>query len=99
MENKEIKNYEAVIILKGTFTNEEYQEALEKVKKYMKDLIEIEKVEKIGLKRLAYEVKQNSQGYYVVIYFKSKVENIKELERFFRIDENVLKFIIVKKDD
>lgn len=88
MENKEIKNYEAVIILKGTFTNEEYQEALEKVKKYMKDLIEIEKVEKIGLKRLAYAVKQNSQGYYVVIYFKSKVENIKELERFFRIDEN-----------
>lgn len=99
MENKKIKNYEAVIILKGTFTNEEYQEALVKVKKYMKDLIEIEKVEKIGLKRLAYEVKQNSQGYYVVIYFKSKVENIKELERFFRIDENVLKFIIVKKDD
>lgn len=99
MENKEIKNYEAVIILKGTFTNEEYKKALEKVKKYMKDLIEIEKVEKIGLKRLAYEVKQNSQGYYVVIYFKSKVENIKELERFFRIDENVLKFIIVKKDD
>lgn len=99
MENRKIKDYEAVIIIKGNFTDEEYQEALKKVKNYMKDLIEIEKVEEIGLKRLAYEVKQNSKGYYLVIEFKAEVENVKELERLYRIDDNVLKFIIVRKDD
>ena len=99
MENKELKNYEIVIILKGCLTSEEYQEAFNKVKNYMKDLVEFEKIEEIGIKRLAYEVEKQNTGYYVVIEFKAETENIKELERLYRIDDNVLKFIIVKKDE
>lgn len=97
MENK--KNYEAVIILKGSLTGEEYQEALNKVKNYMKDLVGFEKIEEIGIKRLAYEVEKQNTGYYVVIEFRAETENIRELERLYRIDDNVLKFIIVRKDD
>lgn len=97
MENK--KNYEAVIILKGSLTGEEYQEALNKVKNYMKDLVGFEKIEEIGIKRLAYEVEKQNTGYYVVIEFRAETENNRELERLYRIDDNVLKFIIVRKDD
>ena len=97
MENKQINNYETVFILKGSFTKEEYQRALNKVKGYIKDLTEIEKIEEMGLKLLAYDISQQTTGYFVVIEFKSKVENIKELERLYRIDENVLKYIIIKK--
>lgn len=92
-------NYETIIILNGSYTQEKYQEALNRVKNYIKDLIEIEKIEEIGLKRLAYEVHKQNMGYYVIIEFKSKAENIRELERLYRIDDNVLKFIIVRKDD
>lgn len=99
MENKNIKNYETVIIINGSYTEKEYQEALDKVKNYMKDLIEIKKVEEIGLRKLAYEIKKQKTGYYTVIEFKTVVENIKELERLYRIDDNILKFIVVRKDD
>lgn len=99
MENKQINNYETVFILKGEFTKEEYQRALNKVKGYIKDLTEIEKIKEMGLKLLAYDISQQTTGYFVVIEFKSKVENIKELERLYRIDENVLKYIIIKKED
>lgn len=93
MENK--NSYETVIILR----KENYNESLNKVKNYIENLTEIEKIEEVGLKRLAYEVKNQKTGYYVVIYFKSTVENIRELEGLYRIDENVLKFIVVRKDD
>ncbi len=90
-----MKNYETVIILR----KENYKESLNKVKNYIESLIEIEKIEEIGLKKLAYEVKNQNTGYYVVIYFRSAIENVRELERLYRIDDNVLKFIIVRKDD
>lgn len=93
MENK--NSYETVIILR----KENYNESLNKVKNYIENLTEIEKIEEVGLKRLAYEVKNQKTGYHVVIYFKSTVENIRELEGLYRIDENVLKFIVVRKDD
>lgn len=97
MEDK--KSYETVIIIKGSYTEKEYQEALDKVKGYMKDLIKIEKVEEMGLRKLAYEVKRQNVGYYVVIEFKAVSENIRELERIYRINDDILKFIVVSKED
>lgn len=97
MEDK--KSYETVIIIKGSYIEKEYQEALDKVKGYMKDLIKIEKVEEMGLRKLAYEVKRQNVGYYVVIEFKAVSENIRELERIYRINDDILKFIVVSKED
>ena len=88
-------NYETVIILR----KENYNESLNKVRNYIENLVEIERIEEVGLKKLAYEVKNQKTGYYVVVYFKSAMENIRELERLYRIDENVLKSIVVRKDD
>lgn len=99
MENKELKNYETVFIINGSYTEEEYKKALEKVTNYIKDLAEIEKIEEIGLKRLAYAVSKQNTGYYIIIEFKAVDEKIKELERFYRIDDDVLKFIVVRKED
>jgi small subunit ribosomal protein S6 len=92
-------NYETVYILKGNLTEKEYKKAHNKVINYMKSLIKIEKVEELGLKRLAYELQKQNTGYYVDIEFSADNENIKELERLYRIDDNVLKFIVVRKDD
>lgn len=99
MENKELKNYETVIIINGSYTEKEYQDALEKITNYIEDLAKIEKVEEIGLKRLAYEVSKQNTGYYIIVEFKAVEGNIKELERFYRIDDDVLKFIVVRKED
>ena len=88
--------YENIIILRGTFTEEEYKKALEKIKEYLAKY-EIEKIEELGKKRLAYEVDKNNMGYYIIIELKATEQEILELERFYRINGDVLKFLIVKK--
>lgn len=99
MENKNLKKYESVIILKENLSEEEYHKAFDKIKNYMESLVEFEKIKELGLKRLAYAVKNNEKGYFIAIYCKANEENVKKLERLYRIDENIIKFIIVRKDD
>lgn len=97
MEN--LKKFENVIIINGSYTQKNYTKVLDIVKDYIKDLAEIEKIEELGLKRLAYEVQGQKNGYYVIFEIKATQENIKNLERFYRINDDVLKFIVVRKED
>ena len=48
---------------------------------------------------MSYEIMKNKEGYYVVIYFKAETSFITELERYYKINENIIKFITVRKDD
>lgn len=96
---EKINKYENVIIITGGFTQEEYKKSLNTIMAKIKNIIDIERIEEIGKKKLAYEVKKNTEGWYVVIYFKAINQNILELERFYRINEDVIKFITVKIDD
>ena len=88
MENK--NKYESVIIIRGTLTETDYKKVL--------DII-VEKIKNIGKKRLAYEENKEKDGYYIVFEFETKSEEIRELERLYRITEDVLKFITVKLED
>ncbi len=94
MENK----YESVIIIRGDLKDEEYKKAFNEIIDKIKNLIDIEKIEEVGLRNLAYQVRNNKTGYYVVIYYKATSQAISEIERFFRIKDEILKFLTVKKD-
>lgn len=94
----EIKNlYESVMILGEKLTNEEYKVELEKIKDYFKNC-KIINFEEMGLRKLAYEIKNNKQGFYILVEFQSKSDEIREIERLYRIDDNILKFIVIRKD-
>lgn len=57
-------------------------------------------IKKIGTKELAYKIKDKyNKGYYLSIYWIGTTENVAELERILRIDDNVLKFMTVRVDD
>ena len=51
----------------------------------------------MGKRKLAYEIKKNKEAYYMQINFESKPEAITELERIYRITDEILKFITIKK--
>ena len=59
----------------------------------------VESVENMGKKRLAYEIKKNKEGIYILFNFEAKPDFIKELERVYRITDDVIKFIVVRKED
>jgi small subunit ribosomal protein S6 len=54
---------------------------------------EIEKVNKWGKRTLAYPVEKHNEGFYVLIEFKGTPEVLKELERFYLINQNILRFM------
>ena len=52
-----------------------------------------------GMKKLAYPINKLTQGYYVLVNFEAKAEFIDELERVYKITDNVIKFITIRKED
>jgi small subunit ribosomal protein S6 len=56
-------------------------------------------VEKLGKRRLAYEINDVREGYYVVMKFRTKVEEQKELERQMRLNDDILRALFIRTDD
>ena len=59
---------------------------------------EVGEVEKMGKRRLAYEIDDVREGYYVVMKFKSDAAQAKEFERQLRLNEDVMRHILIKLD-
>lgn len=99
MEEKYMNKYESVIIIKPTLTDEETKDTINKYKENFEKLSnQPVKVEDMGKKKLAYEIQGNKEGHYAVYTFFGKNEDISDIERNYRIDDNVMKFITVKMD-
>ncbi|MBF0543245.1 MAG: 30S ribosomal protein S6 [Candidatus Riflebacteria bacterium] len=58
---------------------------------------EVEKVNRWGKRNLAYTVEKYNEGFYVLVDFKASPEVLKELERFYLINQNVLRFLTTSK--
>eukprot|EP01155_Anaeramoeba_flamelloides_P043487 Anaeramoba_flamelloidesc37257_g1_i1.p2 GENE.c37257_g1_i1~~c37257_g1_i1.p2 ORF type:complete len:118 (+),score=15.30 c37257_g1_i1:41-394(+) len=92
-----IRHYETMFIVKPTLTEEETKAQIEQVVANIeKNGGEIIATDDMGTRPLAYEIKKNKRGYYFVIYFKAPSESILELERTYRINEEILRFIFIK---
>ena len=94
-----IRHYETMFIVKGTLTEEETQAQFELVKSNIeKNGGEIVSIDDMGTRQLAYEIEKQKRGHYYVIYFTAPSEAITELERNYRVNENILRFIFIKSE-
>lgn len=94
-----MNKYESVIIINPSVDEEGMKALIQKFTDIINNEGKVESVDELGKKRLAYEIMKNKEGYYVVFYFEAKPELIAELERNYRIEDNVMKFITIKKED
>lgn len=94
-----MNKYESVIIIEPNVDEEEIDNIIQKVKDIIEENGSVTKVEKMGMKKLAYEIRKNKEGYYIVIYFEADPSIISEIERYYRITENIIKFLTVRRDD
>ncbi|MFH1700844.1 MAG: 30S ribosomal protein S6 [Candidatus Zixiibacteriota bacterium] len=53
----------------------------------------VTKENRMGMRRLAYEIQKMTQGYYVNLVFEGSGDTVKELEHRFRLDENCMRFL------
>lgn len=59
----------------------------------------IEKIDRWGKRRLAYLVKDFTEGYYCIFHFTGKPETVAELDRVMKITDDILRHMIVKEDE
>ena len=94
-----MNKYESVIIINPSVDEEGIKAVIAKFTDLINNDGKVESVNEIGKKRLAYEIMKNKEGYYTVFNFEAKPELIAELERNYRIDDNIIKFITIKNED
>ena len=94
-----MNKYESVIIINPNLEGEAIKALIEKFSKLINSDGKVESVEELGNKKLAYEIKKNKEGYYVVFKFEANPNLISELERVYRITDEVIKFIVVKEEE
>ena len=93
-----MNKYESVIIINPSVEEEKLKSLVQRFTDIINSDGKVEKVDELGKKKLAYEVKKNKEGYYIVIYFEANPSLIAELERNYRIIDEVIKFIVVKAE-
>lgn len=72
----------------------------DKVKQVIKDKGgEVTRMESWGRKKLAYRIGNKKEGYYVFTELKANGDTIRETERFLKLQEDVLRFLVVKKEE
>lgn len=92
-----MNKYESVIIINPNVEETALKELIEGFQNLINTDGKVENVNELGKKKLAYEIKKNKEGYYVVYDFEANPSLIAELERNYRITDEVIKFIVVKK--
>lgn len=94
-----MNKYETVFIINPNVEETGVKSLIEKFSSLINNDGKVEKVEELGMRKLAYEIKKHKEGYYVVVTFEANPELIRELERIYRITDEVIKFIVIKKDE
>ena len=94
-----MNKYETVFIVNPSVEEAGVKELTQKFSDLINSDGKVESVEEMGKRKLAYEIKKNSEGIYVLINFEANPALIKELERVYRITDEVIKFIVVRKDE
>ena len=94
-----IRHYETMFIVKATLTEEETQAQIALVKSNIEKIGgTITVCDDMGTRTLAYEIEKQKRGYYYVVYFTAPTEAIKELERNYKVNESIIRFIFIKSE-
>ena len=93
-----MNKYESVVIVNPNLEEESVKNLIKKFSDLINTDGTVASVEEMGKRKLAYEIKKQKEGFYIVFKFEAKPELISELERNYRITDEVMKFIVIKEE-
>jgi len=95
-----MRRYESVWVVNGDLPDEEVKSAIDKFSRIITaqggTLVG---VDEWGRRKLSYKIQTTVRGYYVLADFAGTPETVKELERNYRIDDRIIRYITTKKSD
>ena len=95
-----MNKYEAMYILEADQTDEAIAAQVEKFNNLVAASgAQLEETKLWGKRRLAYPINDKNDGYYVLMHFASAPDFPTELERNFKIDEHVVRYMVIRLED
>ncbi len=95
-----MNKYEMMFIVKTAMESDAASKIANSYKKLVSDLKgDVTTFKDMGQRKLAYPIKKEINGFYYVMNFSATSEIIKELDRKIRLDENVLRHMIIRLDE
>jgi len=92
--------YEELFIVKPDTVEEEIDKAVEQLRQFITGKGgEVDKVDKWGVRKLAYRIRKQHEGFYVLVQFHASPELVREIERRLRVSDIVMKFLTVRIDE
>lgn len=91
-------NYETIFIVNPKLDEEATKAVVDRFKTLIETNATIGEVDEWGKRRLAYEIDDEREGYYVLVNFSSGTEFPAELDRIYKITDGIMRSIIICKD-
>lgn len=93
-------HYEALVIMKAAGTEQEIARTAAQLEEPIKKIGgSLETSQGLGRRRLAFRIARQSEGYYYLLRFQAPTEQIGVLERNLRLNEAIVRFMILSADD
>jgi small subunit ribosomal protein S6 len=93
------KHYETYIIVDGNYEDNVIEEIIKKYDAFFKkNEVEIKNVDRIGRRRMAYQIKKKQNGFYVCFEIIASATVIAKLERAYKLDENIIRYLTIIMD-
>jgi len=94
-----VRKYEALLILVPNLEEEARNQLLDRFKGIVEKDGTITNIDEWGTRKLAYEINNYKEGYYVVMNFETTQDVVKELDRVSRISDSVMRHMIIREDE
>ncbi|MFA5111704.1 MAG: 30S ribosomal protein S6 [Desulfobaccales bacterium] len=95
-----MRRYESVWVVNGDLPDEEVKSAIDKFSRIISSQGgTLVGVEEWGRRKLSFKIKTTTRGFYVLADFAGTPETVKELERNYRIDDRIIRYLTTKKSE
>ena len=94
-----MRNYEVMFVIDPALEDAKKDATVESVQSIIAADGEVGKVDVWGMRKIAYPIDKKEEGYYAVVEFQGNPTLPKELDRRLKISDNVIRHIIINKDE
>lgn len=95
-----MRRYETIYIIRPGASEDDITAIIDRTNGVIEKLGgKIEQLDRWGIRKLAYTINKETKGYYVFSEYAGMPEAVNEIERLFRIDDKVIRYMTVKTQD
>jgi small subunit ribosomal protein S6 len=91
-----MNNYETMVIVDAMISDDAINRELNTIQSKIETAGEVVRIDNWGKRKMAYTIQKKSHGHYTVFYYKAEASVARDLEKDFRINENVLRWLTLK---